>query len=286
MQRLLITGGTGYLGGELVRQAQAEGWHVTATYFRHAVPADPATTWIALDVRDDRAVAAACDAAQPDVVIHTAFRQYDPDLWPVTAGGTRNIAIAARVCGARLIHLSSDVIFDGEHTAAYTERDPPNPITGYGAAKADAERFVTEHHPNAAIVRTSLIYGFEPIDRHTQFILDIADGRQTAQLFTDEYRCPIFVGDLATALLELARHEFRGVMNVAGSERMSRYAFGVALAQFYGRDPARLPAGVSSASPVRRPRNCTLDISLAQHTLQTPLRGIREVLAARKTSSE
>jgi dTDP-4-dehydrorhamnose reductase len=217
---------------------------------------------------------------QPDSVLHTAFRQNDPGLWDVTAGGALHVARAAAQSGARLIHLSSDVIFSGERDGAYTESDPPDPITAYGTAKADAERLVLEECPNAVVVRTSLIYGFHPIDRHTRFVLDVADGTQDAQLFTDEYRCPILVDDLAVALLELVSHSYEGIINVAGIERLSRYEFGTLLAQAHGRDPSRIGQGLSSESGLRRPRNCTLDVSLAQALLPTPLRGVREVLAA------
>lgn len=288
MQRLLITGGTGYLGGELVRQAHAQGWEVAATYFSHAPPVvDHATSpcWFSLDIRDTAQIEEALDAFQPDAIIHTVFQQAGPDLWVVTADGARNVAAAVHPLGIRLVHLSSDVIFDGEKPEAYTESDPPNPITDYGAAKAAAEGFVTACAPRAALVRTSLIYGFAPIDRHTQFVLDIVDGKSSAQLFHDEYRCPVFVGDLAAALLELARSDFSGVINIAGAERLSRYEFGVLLAQHYGRDPARLPGSLSSASPIRRPRNCVLDITLAQRMLQTPLHGVRSVLEAQRASA-
>jgi dTDP-4-dehydrorhamnose reductase len=174
--------------------------------------------------------------------------------------------------------MSSDVIFDGMRESAYTEDDPPDPIIPYGTAKADAEHFVATAHPEAAIVRTSLIYGFEPIDRHTQFILDIIERRNTAQLFRDEYRCPVFVGDLAAALLELASVNYRGIIHIAGTECLSRYELGCLLAAFHGYDPDRLSSGLSADQDTRRPRNCRLDVQRAREQLQTPLRGIREVL--------
>lgn len=278
MRRLLITGGTGYLGNVLVHRAAAQGWQTAASYYSQMPAVEAATVWLPLDVRDADAVTDACIAFHPEVVIHTAFRQYDPHLWAVTAEGAGHVAAAAQAVGARLIHLSSDVIFDGEREGAYTEADPPNPITPYGAAKAEAERLVGEHHPDAVMVRTSLIYGFAPIDPRTQFVLDLAEGRRDDHLFLDEYRCPIFVDDLAEALLELALHDYRGVINIAGEERLSRYEFGVLLTEALGRNPAQIKSGLSSESATRRPRNCTLDIQLARSLLRTPLRGVRNVL--------
>jgi dTDP-4-dehydrorhamnose reductase len=293
MRRLLITGGTGYLGTELVRQSQSHqpGVVVAASYSSHPPPDDaPAEVhWLPLDVSDAATVAEGVEMFVPNVIIHTAFRQHDPGLWEVTSGGTRNVARAAQAVGARLLHLSSDVIFRGElepsragereSPYAYTEADPPDPLTAYGAAKADAERFVQESGADAVTVRTSLIYGVRSLDRHTRFVLDIAEGVRQAVLFRDEFRCPIFVEDLAAALLELADHPYRGVLHVAGAERVSRYEFGVLLARAYGYAADRIPGGWSRAGAEPRPRNCTLDIRQAQSILRTPLRGVREVLA-------
>lgn len=277
MARIFITGGTGYLGRVLTRQASLAGHQVTASYFSQSPPTQEAR-WLPLDVRDPLMVEQVFDSVRPEVVIHTAFRQSGPDLMPVTATGAGHVARAAAAVGARLIHISSDVIFDGEREDAYTEDDPPTPITPYGEAKAQAERLVAASHPNAVIVRTSLIYGFTPIDRISQFALDVAAGRRQERLFTDEIRCPIYVEDLAAALLELIDLDYTGVLHIAGAERLSRYTFGSLIARAWKVDPSGIRSGLSAESPQRRPRNCALDISRATALLQTRLRGVHRVL--------
>ncbi len=97
------------------------------------------------------------------------------------------------------------------------------------------------------------------------------------RLFTDEYRCPIFVDDLADALLELAEIKFAGTINIAGPQRLSRYEFGLKLANAFHVTPRFEPV-LSATYPGRRPRDCTLDISLAQKVLRTRLRGVDEVI--------
>lgn len=280
MSRILVTGGTGYLGSALVRQASAAGHSVAASYFSQAPPEPSAASWAPLDVRDALSVEELIERLRPAVVIHTAFVQSGPDLMEVTAEGAGHVARAAAMAGARLIHLSSDVIFDGEREGAYSEADPPAPISDYGRAKARAEALVAAAHPAAAIVRTSLIYGFDPIDKISRFALDTAEGRTGARLFTDEFRCPVYVEDLAAALLELAGLPYGGVLNLAGAECVSRYELGTLIARAWGVDPAGLAPGLSGESPVRRPRNCVLDGARARSLLQTRLRGIREVLRA------
>lgn len=276
-QRILITGGTGYLGAQLARRAAQAGWDVAATFFTRRPPAGDAR-YVQLDVRDARAVARTLDELRPAAVVHAAYRQDGPELWSITAEGAGVVAQAARRVEARLIHMSSDVIFDGERIGSYAEDDPPSPISPYGSAKAEAERLVGAEHPDALIVRTSLIYGGATPSKHEQLVLDAADGRAEAAFFTDELRCPVAVGDLAAALLELLSLNVSGPLNVAGVEVVSRYTFARLVAQAHGRSPERLLSSRSSEQSVRRARNCALDCRLAQSLLRTRLRGVGEVL--------
>jgi len=135
--RLLVTGGSGYLGRELVRQAAAAGCRVTGTSLT-------AGGGLRLDVRDPAAVRDAVAAERPDVIIHTAYRQDGEGAWLTTVDGTANVARAAAGAGARLLHLSTDVVFDGRLGRPYREDDRPTPVTDYGRAKARAEAAVSE----------------------------------------------------------------------------------------------------------------------------------------------
>ena len=275
---LLVTGGTGYLGGELLRQAR--GRPLAATYLSGAPEGTEAVDWIELDVRDGAAVHSAIERLRPTAVIHTAYRQDGEGARETTVDGAAAVARAAASVGARLVHLSSDVIFDGTKASAYDERDPPSPITDYGRAKADAEREVAAAHPEALLARTSLIYGGGEHSRHEQLALQAARGEGELAFFDDELRCPVVVGDLAAALLELADSGESGVLNVAGGEVVSRYEFAclVALAAGLSTDPIRRASIAESG--LSRPRNCALACARAAGLLRTRLRGPRERLVA------
>lgn len=278
MERMLVTGGSGYLGRHVVRLAR-ERWAVTATYCAHAVD-EPGADWLRLDIRDSAAVLALLERLRPKVVVHTAA--VNPgggsDMEGVNHGGTANVACAAAAVGARLIHLSTDLVFDGRK-GCYVEEDEPSPLTPYGRSKALAEAAVRASGAAVMIVRTSLIYGWRPqLDRQSRWLIEDARAGRPLRLFTDELRCPIWVESLAAAVVELAGRETTGVLHVAGAQALSRYEFGVRLLRFYGVDPAAVIPALSRESGMLRPLDCTLDCSRARALLATPLPGVDEVL--------
>jgi dTDP-4-dehydrorhamnose reductase len=252
-----VTGLGGYLGAELGRRAPAAGWEVAGI-----------TGSAQLDVRDVQAVETAVLAARPDVVVHTAYRMDDAS---VNVQGTRAVVAAAASAGARLVHLSTDVVFgDGERPL--TEHDPPGPVTAYGESKLEAEHVCP---PDALIVRTSLLYGGQRPSPHEVAAIEAADGARDMAFFTDEVRCPIAVGDLADAVLELAASDLTGPLHVAGADAVDRLEFARLVAAHHGRDPDALRGGVGGPG---RPKRLALDCTRARALLRTRLRGVREVL--------
>jgi dTDP-4-dehydrorhamnose reductase len=240
--RLHVTGATGYLGSELVRLR-------------------PNASTERVEVRDAEAVSELFGRLHPDVVIHTAYRQDEDDVNTV---GSENVARAAAAVGARLIHLSTDVVFDGRKGAPYVEEDPLSPVTAYGHAKAEAEMRVATAHPGALLVRTSLLYGGATPSKH-----ELAARDPASTFFTNEIRSPVHVTDLAEALLELCAREAAGPLHLAGADDVSRAAF----AELIAGAPVR-----SGPAPESRPLDCSLDSSRARALLRTRLRGVREVL--------
>ena len=246
-----MTGGGGYLGRELVRRSP---WPVRATYFSR--PLDLPADWVHCDVRTfDPALLDGVDA-----VIHTAYRQ-GADEWSTNVDGSAAVARATR--GRRLVHVSSDVVFDGTR-GRYREEDEPAPVNSYGRSKAEAERRVLELHDAPLLVRTSLIYGgAEPGPQERL-------AREGTRFFVDEIRSPVHVADLAEALLELVTLDVSGPLHVAGADDVSRYD----LAKLLG-------AGEIEAvhtTPDRAP-DVSLDSSRAQALLRTRLRGVYETLS-------
>lgn len=267
MRDLLVIGGTGLLGRALVT---ATGSGVDATAHTRT-PEDPAR-WHPLELADGGADAAALiRRLQPRAVVNAAYVRHGPSMPAVTATAPGEIAAACREVGARFVHVSSDVVFDGTTDRVYREEDEPRPVHDYGRAKLAAERAVAAADPAAVVVRTSLLWGGEG-DGGPQVGL-VRD--RTVVFFTDEIRCPLRVDRLAAACLELAsRPAITGVLHVAGADAVDRLTFARLIAPLADRDPADVTGCPSDPDP-GRPRALALDSSRAREVLRSPLPGVR-----------
>lgn len=215
--------------------------------------------WVRTDVRDAEAMHRAVEGV--DAVIHTAYRQGEGE-WETNVEGSAAVAAAAE--GRRLVHLSSDVVFDGTR-GRYREDDEPSPVNSYGRSKAEAERRVRELHDEAVLARTSLIYGgAEPGPQERL-------AASNTRFFVDEIRSPVQVGDLAEALLEVLQLDVHGPLHLGGADDVSRFEFAVLL----GADAARLEP--AHTTPDRAP-DLSLDSTRAAGLLRSRLRGVHEVL--------
>ena len=268
-----MIGGSGFLGLRIARQAQLAGHQVTAT-FRASRPPAVDVDWRMVDIRRRDDVTALARHVRPDVIVNAAYLQSD---WETTADGGAHVALAAAAAGAQLVHVSSDAVFSGT-APGYDETRPPDPVSPYGAAKAAAETAVKSITPDAIIARTSLIIG-DGDSPHERLVDALASGAATGVLYTDNVRCPVHVGDLAAALLELAAGPHSGICHAAGPDAVSRYELGLLIAARDGLDPGTLPAGLHAGTGKPGPLDVRLDSTRTQERLTTRLRGAREFLA-------
>ena len=198
-----------------------------------------------------------------DAVVHTAYRHGGEDEWSTNVDGSA--AVAAAAAGRRLVHVSSDLVFDGSR-GRYTEDDEPAPVSSYGRSKVEAERRVAELASGSTIVRTSLIYGGPEPGPQERL------ARKGTRFFVDEIRSPVQVGDLADAVLELIGIDCAGVLHLGGADDISRYDFALLL----GADPGSIEPAHTTPD---RARDVSLDSSRAAGLVATRLRGVRSVLA-------
>ncbi len=279
--KLLITGASGYLGQRVALQAAGDHKVLAAHGGRRerVMAGEP----VALDLLRPRRSAETLRRLRPDAVIHAAaIKPGGPEnLMPaVNVEGARSLAAAAAEVGAHWVHVSTDVVHDGMN-APYGDADEPAPLSVYGRTKADGESAVLEHLPDAAIVRTSLIYGLHEIDHGTRSFAERLRRGQTLRLFSDVLRQPIWVESLARALIELAETRFSGHLNVAGSQVLSREQFGRRMLDRWRIEGRELVTSTLAehAAP-RVPGDLRLRLERARKTLRSSLPGVDEVLAS------
>jgi dTDP-4-dehydrorhamnose reductase len=249
--RVLITGGAGLVAGHLVRSAPA-GTEVHVTWRTSPPVAGPVAHQ--LDLCDSRAVGALCEGIQPDVVVHTAYSQSsESDV----VDATRSVAAAAAACGARLVHLSSDMVFGGDD-APYDEDAVPDPLNDYGRWKHAAEQLATEHVPDALVTRTSLVVSGQPLDHQARWLQRALVAGEEVTLFDDEYRTPVQADDLAEAIWGLVADGAAGVVHLAGPERLSRAQIGLRCAEQLGLSADLVRTASAADHPQPRPRDLSL----------------------------
>lgn len=265
MTRVLLTGAAGLVGSQVARTTPA-GVDLTAS-----TRAD-----LDLSRRDD--VLAAMRRLRPDVVVHTACRM--DALASDVVDASTHVVDGCLATGAALVHVSSDVVFDGD-AGPYDERSRPAPISPYGEAKAAVEADIAARLPDAAVVRTSLVCSTDPVDPRSQGVIDALRDDRPITLFTDELRCPVRIDDLAACVWELALvgDARAGVWHVVGPEALSRYALGVLVAAWAGVGPAGITAGRSTDHPDLRPRDVRLLDRITSARLATPRRPVSTLFA-------
>jgi dTDP-4-dehydrorhamnose reductase len=267
--RHLLTGASGQLGGYLLRELAARNletvaWSGTRGGALFGVNLQP------VDLTDHAKVAAAFREARPDVVIHAAARSRIVDCYRdpeharlVNTRGSALLAELSAEAGARLLYVSTDLVFDGEK-GDYREHDAPSPLSVYGRSKADAERAVLTMSRNL-VVRVSLLFGPSVVGRLSFFDEQVTAGRngKGVTLFMDDWRTPLSLKTAASALVELARSGETGILHLGGPEKMSRVDMGQRLAAFLGVDPSFIRAirRDEAALEEPRPRDTSLDSS-------------------------
>lgn len=275
MRRVLITGGAGLVGRALIRLAP-DGWDLHATQRVHAVHGARVHQ---VELSQAGAVAQLFATVRPELVFHTAYSMQHGDQDIVAA--TRNVVAGCAAAGSRLLHLSTDLVFDGER-GPYGESAQRAPVSDYGWWKARAEEEVQARIPHASIVRTSLVTELAPPDPRVAWIADSLRRKDPLTLYVDELRCPISVADLTAQLWEIATlpaDEPAGVWHLAGPEALSRYALGLLIAAHFGLNPAGITPGRSRDATPRRPRDVRLLTARVDRVLRCKARPISELFA-------
>lgn len=281
---ILLTGGNGQLGWEILRRAPRE---MLVRGFTHAQ----------LDIADADAVARAMNLTKPKLVVnaaaYTAVDKAESDsaaAYAVNRDGARHLADACRKADVPLIHISTDYVFDGSKASAYLEDDPVAPLGVYGAGKLAGEEAVRESGARHIILRTAWVYSSHG-HNFVKTMLRLGAERDTLRVVNDQRGCPTYAADLADAVLTLAARLMAGEIAptglgtfhcVGGGETtwcaFARRIFSESRSRLSRTPNVEAITTADYPTPARRPANSVLDCTKLQRVHGISLRPWPEAL--------
>jgi dTDP-4-dehydrorhamnose reductase len=263
--RILITGASGLLGLNLALEA-ASRHTVFGSVSQHAVKTD-AFTVVQTNLLAPGAVERLLETAQPDWVIHCAALanldacEADPLLaQQLNTELPRTLASHVARSGARLVHISTDSVFDGLR-GDYREEDIPTPIGTYSRTKLEGERSVAEVDPTAIIARVNLFGWSMRGDRSLAefFFNNLSQGKQVMG-FIDVCFCPLLANDLADIFISMLEKGLCGLYHVVSTEALSKYDFGIRLAHRFDLDTSLIKPTSVRQSGLKATRSPNLSL--------------------------
>jgi dTDP-4-dehydrorhamnose reductase len=282
MHRVVVTGSSGLVGFRLMQQLCEAGsaWGL----FHRRKPEAGFGNWIQVDLRDRLETHRLLDQLRPSTIIHCAAysdpvycEQHPEEANSLNFGGALYVAEWSSRNGCYLLHMSTDLVFDGRR-GDYREEDDPQPISVYGWTKLAAELAVRSSKSPCAIIRTSLVYGRSTGGERgadEKLVSSWKEGKKTP-LFVDEYRNPAAVGELAQVIVEIARRKVTGIWHVAGAERVSRFKMGGKVAAVLGYpEDLLIPRKIEEVQSIPpRAQNTTLNMVKIRSLLDFPFAAI------------
>ncbi len=281
LNRVLITGGSGLLGLNWAAAMRSQSELYLGVHSREVSLRGAIATPIDIDSLDS---ALRCfGSIRPDLVVHTAGLASVErcEANPIMAFHqnvtlARNVAQACKILGIKLVHISTDHLFDGSYSFA-DERAAPSPQNIYGKTKAEGELCVLDANPNSLVVRTNF-YGWGTSYRKSfsDYIIQSLRAGTQIKLFEDVLYTPILAESLALTAVQLARINQSGVVNLAGDTRISKFDFGVRLAEEFGLDKSLICPVKFASRPdlVGRPLDMSLSSRKCSGILGVPPGGI------------
>jgi dTDP-4-dehydrorhamnose reductase len=284
-KKLIIFGGSGFVGGNLTDIARRNNWEVFIADSRPGVHA----AWLPVDITNAESVKNVFAKADPDAAVNVAaiadvdLAEQKKDLaYQVNVAGARSVAENCAERGIPYVYFSSDAVFDGEKRR-YTEEDEVGPTNYYGLTKMEAEKAVFLVHPRATVIRISLVLGY-PVVSGNSFFANLENKlKEGKEILTPTYeiRTPVDVVTLSECVLELCQNGYSGLLHIGSTDSISRFDLSRKLATRMGFDDQLIqPQSQPEHKPGRAPRhkNGIISVAKAQRVLKTRLLSIDETI--------
>lgn len=250
-KRIWIVGGAGSLGAEIRKLIDKTNYRVLVTDMD-------------VDITDMDMVTSYCDINRPEAVINCAgmtnLAACEADMvkaYHVNALGARNLAIASRKVNAKIIHISTDDVFDGIDGMELTEFDRNYPTSVYGKSKKAGENFVRELNPKHMIVRSSWVYGIHGHNYMSNLLETIKDCKKI-KVPNDHISTPTSAEELAKFILALLETNEYGTFHASCEGSCTRYEFAKTILEYTGNQDIEVEAVLSDRSNVLTAAKCTV----------------------------
>ncbi len=228
--RIMILGANGFIGRRILKRLSIHHQVLACSLHPDILPED-GYRFETLNVLDSNATDAALNAFCPEVIINASAlsvvdycEQHQEEAFAMNVSVVKHLAEYCQAKGCRLIHLSTDFVFDGTLTRAYTETDITNPVNYYGKTKRWGEEAIEQICTDYAIVRVEVVYG-KPLPGQHGNIVHLVKTRlengQSIRVVSDQFRSPTWVEDIAHAIELLLPDHHQGIYHICGHETMS-----------------------------------------------------------------
>ncbi|MFH1549003.1 MAG: dTDP-4-dehydrorhamnose reductase [Planctomycetota bacterium] len=277
-QRILLFGADGMLGGAVARCLKDRRFEDRSFELIESPEIDCDIT------EKDEAVLHVMTVA-PHIVINCAgYTDVDGSeanttlACQVNADGPAYLAEACDNIDARLIHISTEYVFDGAKDEPYVEDDAANPISEYGKSKAAGERAIVKRLRNHVILRTSWLYGPDG-KNFVDTVLKLADEKDEITMVNDQRGAPTYTPDLAEGIYRVCKSDITGIYHLAGAGYCTWYEFAETALDLKGKKLKMRPVTTDQLDrPAKRPLNCMLDCSKIERDAGIKLRPWQDAL--------
>ena len=243
--KIMILGANGFTGRRILKRLSSKHQVLACSLHPDILPEEGYEFHI-LDLQNVDATDALLNNFRPDVIINASAmsvvdycEQHPEEAYALNVTAVKHLAEYSQSNSCRLIHLSTDFVFDGTATEAYTETDTTNPINYYGKTKQWSEEVIEQACTNYAIARIEVVYGKPFTGQHGNIVHLVKTRLQNGQsirVVSDQFRSPTWVEDIARAIESLLSDKYQGIYHICGGETMSVADIAYRVAKHFGLD--------------------------------------------------
>ena len=261
--KIIILGANGFIGRRILNRLYPSHQVLACSLHPDILP-EEGYRFETIDMLDYAAMTTLLNDFQPEVMINASAlsvvdycEQHQEEAYAMNVTAVKHLAEYSRDHSCRLIHLSTDFVFDGTSSIAYTETDVPNPINYYGKTKQWSEEVIGQLCTDYAIVRVEVVYG-KPLPKQHGNIVHLVKNRlengQSLRVVSDQFRSPTWVEDIACAIEQLLSNQHQGIYHICGGETLSVAEIAYRAAKYFNLDTSLIEPITTEAMNEATPR--------------------------------